>query len=276
MSVVLVCSGYNKVTLTGCLTSNKHLFCTVLEAGSLHGWAAVKAFFQVADSWFVAVSSHGGWGCRALWSPFYKGTNPIHEGFILMTNHLPKAHLLILSCCSVTKSCPTLCDPMNCSTPGFPVLCCLLEFAQILVHWVSDASNHLILCCPLLLLPSVFPNITVFSNECSSHQVAQVLELQLNHLLIILGVRVQYKNLWEHKHSDNSKCPGVSISLSRAWPPDPPYSFLDRFLCCLEMHRTHNMQLGVNHFCWLNERMNQWTNKWQMRRWAAPVTVPCT
>ena len=37
------------------------------------------------------------------------------------------------------KSCLTLCDPRNCSTPGFPVLHCLLEFAQTHVHWVSDA-----------------------------------------------------------------------------------------------------------------------------------------
>ena len=62
--------------------------------------------------------------------------------------------------------------------------------------------------------------------------------------------------------------------------PEPGHqihcTLLDRFLCCLEMHRTHNRQLGVNHFCWLNERKNQWTNKWQMRRWAAPLTVPCT
>ena len=42
-------------------------------------------------------------------------------------------------CCSITKSCPTLCDPMDCGTPGFPVLYCLLEFAQGHVHWISDA-----------------------------------------------------------------------------------------------------------------------------------------
>ena len=41
--------------------------------------------------------------------------------------------------CSVTKSCPTLCNPMNWSTPGFPVLHYLLRFAQTHVHWVSDA-----------------------------------------------------------------------------------------------------------------------------------------
>ena len=58
-----------------------------------------------------------------------------------------------------------LCDPMDCSTPGFPVLHCLPEFAQIHVHWVQMLSNHLILCCPLLLLPSISPSVRVFSNE---------------------------------------------------------------------------------------------------------------
>ena len=42
-------------------------------------------------------------------------------------------------CCSVTKLCLTLCDPMDCNTPSFPVLHYLLEFAQIHVHWVNDA-----------------------------------------------------------------------------------------------------------------------------------------
>ena len=51
-----------------------------------------------------------------------------------------KPHLnLISSCCSVSKLCPTLCDPMGYSTPGFPVLHHLLEFAQMHVHWVDDA-----------------------------------------------------------------------------------------------------------------------------------------
>ena len=67
--------------------------------------------------------------------------------------------------CSVTKSCPTLCDPMDCSMAGFPVLHYLLEFAQTHVHWVDDAIQPTILCHPLLLLPSIFPCIRVFSNE---------------------------------------------------------------------------------------------------------------
>ena len=63
------------------------------------------------------------------------------------------------------SSCPTLCDPMNRSMPGFPVHHQFPEFTQTQVHWVSDAINHLILCCPLLLLPSIFCKIRVFSNE---------------------------------------------------------------------------------------------------------------
>ena len=59
----------------------------------------------------------------------------------------------------------TLCDPMDWSTPGFPVLHYLLEFAQTHVTEVMMSSNHLVLCRPLLLLPSIFPSIRVFSNE---------------------------------------------------------------------------------------------------------------
>ena len=60
--------------------------------------------------------------------------------------------------CSVSQSCLTLCDPMDCSTPGFSILHYLPEFAQTHVHLVAVPSNHLILCY-LLLLPSIFPNI---------------------------------------------------------------------------------------------------------------------
>ena len=63
----------------------------------------------------------------------------------------------------VQSLCLTLWQPMDCSTPGFAVLHYLLEFAQIHVHWVSEAFC-LILCLPLLLLPSIFPSIKVFSN----------------------------------------------------------------------------------------------------------------
>ena len=66
------------------------------------------------------------------------------------------SQILFPCCCSVTQLCPTLREPMDCSTPGFPVLHYLPEFFQTHVHWVND-TNHLILCHPLLLLPSIFP-----------------------------------------------------------------------------------------------------------------------
>ena len=70
---------------------------------------------------------------------------------------------------SVAQSCLTLCNPMDCSTPGLPVHHQLPEFNQTDVHWVVDASNHLILCHPFLLLPSIFPSIRVLSNESVLH-----------------------------------------------------------------------------------------------------------
>ena len=69
----------------------------------------------------------------------------------------------------VAQSCPTLCNPMDCSMPDFPVHHQLPEFTQTHVHWVDDAINCLILCFPLLLLPSFFPSVRVLSNESILH-----------------------------------------------------------------------------------------------------------
>ena len=66
---------------------------------------------------------------------------------------------------SVAKLCLTLCDPMECSMPAFPVLYHLLEFTPTHVHRVSDAIQPFHFCHPILLLPSIFPGIRVFSNE---------------------------------------------------------------------------------------------------------------
>ena len=65
----------------------------------------------------------------------------------------------------VTQSCPTLCDPMDSSTPGFPVHHQLLELTQLVSIESVMPSNHLTLYCPLLLLPSIVPSIRVFCNE---------------------------------------------------------------------------------------------------------------
>ena len=66
---------------------------------------------------------------------------------------------------SVTQSCPTLCDPMNRSTPGLPVHHQLPEFIKLMSIESVMPSNYLILCRPLFLLPPIPPSIRVFSNE---------------------------------------------------------------------------------------------------------------
>ena len=79
--------------------------------------------------------------------------------------------------CSVAKLCLILCDLMDCSTPGFPVLHHLPEFPQTHVHWVGDAIQppHT-LCHPIVLLPSIFLSIRVFSSE--------------------LALRIRWPNYW--------------------------------------------------------------------------------
>ena len=64
---------------------------------------------------------------------------------------------------SVTQSCPTLCNPMDHSMPGLHHQ--ILEFIKLMSIESVMPFNHLILCHPLLLLPSIFPSIRVFSNE---------------------------------------------------------------------------------------------------------------
>ena len=76
-------------------------------------------------------------------------------------------------CCSVTKSCLTLCNPMNCSTPDLPVPHDLPEFAQIHVHWVGDAIQPSLLLLPPSPVPfSLSQHQGLFQRVSSSHQMA--------------------------------------------------------------------------------------------------------
>ena len=88
----------------------------------------------------------------------------------------------LYSVSSVTQSCPTLCDPMDCSMPGFPVHHTLPEFTQTHVHWVGDAIQP---SYPLSSPSSSAFNFSqhqgLFQWVRSSHQVAKVLEFQLQH-----------------------------------------------------------------------------------------------
>ena len=76
---------------------------------------------------------------------------------------------LEILCCSVAKLCQTLCDPWTAAQQAslsFTLSQSLLRFMSI--ESVMP-SNHLIFCCPLLLLPSIFPSIRVFSSESALH-----------------------------------------------------------------------------------------------------------
>ena len=89
-------------------------------------------------------------------------------------------YMLIIS--SVTLSCLTLCDPMDCNTPGLPVHQQLSEFTQTHVHWVGDAiqpSHPLLSPSPPAF--SLSQHQGLFQWVSSLHQVAKVLELQLQH-----------------------------------------------------------------------------------------------
>ena len=104
---------------------------------------------------------------------------------IIVFYFVVKLHIFasnLIECCSVAKLCPTLCHLVDCSTPGFPVFHYLPESTQTHVHWVGDATqpSH-----PLphsfLLAFSLSQNQGLFQWVSSSHQVAKVLEFQLQH-----------------------------------------------------------------------------------------------
>ena len=112
--------------------------------------------------------------------------------FCIMTPYeaskVPWKELVSPLCCIsvqfslVTQSCTTLCDPMDCSTPGLPVHHQLPEFTQTHVHWVGDAiqPSHP-LSSPSPPAPNPSQHQSLFKWVSSSHQLAQVLEFQLQH-----------------------------------------------------------------------------------------------
>ena len=95
------------------------------------------------------------------------------------------------SSASVAQLCPTLCDPMDYSTPGFPVHHQLPEFAMSIE--LVMPSNHLILCHPCLLLPSIFPSIRVFSSESKKLPWVAVYSLRR----ICCFMRFSYSFCWK-------------------------------------------------------------------------------
>ena len=94
---------------------------------------------------------------------------------------------------SVSKPCLTLCDPMNCSTPGFPVLHCPQSLLTLVSIEPAMPSNHLILCHPLLSATPFSSCPQSFPASGSSHQVAKVLEFPFQHQVFQLFRTISFR-----------------------------------------------------------------------------------
>ena len=99
---------------------------------------------------------------------------PLPSPFVSVDRFIPQFS-------SVTQSCPTLCDPMDCSTPGFPVHHQFSELTQIHVHQVGDAIQPFHSLSSPSSAFSLSQHQGLFQGLSSLHQVAKVLEFQLQH-----------------------------------------------------------------------------------------------
>ena len=145
------------------------------------------------------------------------GMREVGGGFRIGNTCIPVVDTCQFS--SVAQSCPTLCDPMDCSTPGLPVHHQFPEFTQTHVDRFVMPSSHLILSHPLLLLPPVPPSIRVFSNGSTlrmrwpkywsfsfsiipSKEIPGLISFRMD-WLDLLAVQGTLKSLLQH-HSSNA------------------------------------------------------------------------
>ena len=111
-----------------------------------------------------------------VWMIFFKSKSDLTVEYCNLTH----SHMQTKCCCSVNHV--QLCDPMDCGTPGFPVLHNFLKFAQTRVYWIGDAiqpSHPLSPPSPPAL--NLSQHQSLFQWAGSSHQVTKVLELLLHH-----------------------------------------------------------------------------------------------
>ena len=115
------------------------------------------------------------------------------SGLVLFSHGFFASILWDCGCCPVAKFCPSFYKPLDCRMPGFPVDQCHLEFAQTHVHWVTDAiqPSHP-LSSPSPPAFSLLQHHSLFQWVSSSHQVARVLELQLQHQSFQLIFRTDF------------------------------------------------------------------------------------
>ena len=121
-----------------------------------------------------------------------------HLSFTIYKLNLNKAseNGWVKYCCSVTQSCHALCDPMDCSMPGFLILHCLPELAETLIYWVSDAiqpSHPLSPSSPLALNHSQHQGL--FQWVGFSHQVAKVWKFHLQRPWLLRATKRSLRSL---------------------------------------------------------------------------------
>ena len=148
-----------------------------------------KVLDHETEDWLkCSLMCHGAHRHLDVWSFGYYGAKLFEEvdKAVLFkkikTNLYSTVHPPSVQFSSVAQSCPILCNPINCSTPGLPVHHQLPEFTQTHVHWVGDAiqpSHSLSSPSPPAPNPSQHQGLFQWVN--SLHEVAKVLEFQLHH-----------------------------------------------------------------------------------------------
>ena len=123
-----------------------------------------------------------------MWRTLLFTTFTEPTGYILLSNGLIQF--------SSVQSCPTLCNPMDCSMPGFTVITNSQSLLKLMSIKSVMPSRHLILCRPLLLLPSILPSIRVFSDESV--------------------LRIRWPKYWSFSISPSYEYSGL-ISLRKDW-----------------------------------------------------------
>ena len=94
-----------------------------------------------------------------------------------------------LYCSSVAKSCLTFWDPMDCSTLGIPAFTVSQSLLKLMSIGLKMSCNHFILCHPLLLLPSIFPNIRVFSKELALHIKWPIFQASASSSVLLMNIQ---------------------------------------------------------------------------------------
>ena len=122
--------------------------------GGVSGVSIVIRFLAARDSVFIVLHYFLLGVRRVRGAHMQNNSGNLHQTLLLLPGYFQFS--------SVAQSCLSLCNPMDLSTPGFPVH---HQLAQTLVHWVSDAIQPSHPLSSLLLLPSIFLSIRVFANE---------------------------------------------------------------------------------------------------------------